>query len=43
MEEHRDLIAAEVLASTIAEAGRRPRGSTQSDAELGLAFTVQQV
>ena len=42
MEEHRDLIATEVLASTIAEADS-PEGLAQSDAELGVAFTVQQV
>ena len=42
MAEHRDLIAAEVLASTIAEA-ESPDGLAQSDAELGLAFTVYRI
>ncbi len=42
MVEHRDLIAAEVLASTIAEA-ESPDGLDQSDAELGLAFTVYRI
>ena len=42
MEEHRDLIAAEVLASTIAEADS-PEGLAQSDADLGVAFSVHQV
>ena len=40
--EHRDLIAAEVLASTIAEA-ESPEGLAQSDPELGLAFTVYRI
>ena len=42
MVEHRDLIAAEVLASTIAEA-ESPDALDQSDAELGLAFTVYRI
>jgi isoleucyl-tRNA synthetase len=42
MEEHRDLIAAEVLASTIAEADSAA-GLAQSDADLGLAFTVHRI
>jgi isoleucyl-tRNA synthetase len=42
MNEHRDLIAAEVLASMIAEAGS-PEGLAQSDAELGVAFTAHRI
>jgi isoleucyl-tRNA synthetase len=39
IEEHRELIGREVLASTIAES-ESPDGLEQSDADLGLAFTV---
>jgi isoleucyl-tRNA synthetase len=42
MTEHGDLIASEVLASTITEADS-PEGLAQSDADLGLAFTVTRV
>ena len=42
MSEHRDLIASEVLASTITEA-ESPEGLAQSDPELGLAFTVSRI
>ena len=42
MAEHRDLIAAEVLASTIAEADS-PEGLAQSDTDLGVAITVTQI
>ena len=42
MAEHRDLIASEVLASTVTEA-ESPEGLAQSDPELGLAFTVSRI
>jgi isoleucyl-tRNA synthetase len=42
IEEHRELIAREVLASTIAEAGS-PDGLEQNDPQLGLAFTVYRI
>ncbi len=42
IEEHRGLIAEEVLASTIAEA-ESPEGLAQTDADLGLAFTVYRI
>ena len=42
IEEHRELIAREVLASTIAEADNAD-GLEQSDPALGLAFTVYRI
>ena len=42
MAEHGALIADEVLASTVTEAGT-PEGLEQSDTDLGVAFTVQRV
>jgi isoleucyl-tRNA synthetase len=42
IEEHRELIAREVLASTIAESDS-PSALEQSDAQLGLAFTVYRI
>ena len=42
IEEHRELIAREVLASTIAES-ESPDALEQSDLQLGLAFTVYRI
>jgi len=42
VDEHRELIAQEVLASTIAEA-ESPGGLAQNDADLGMAFTVYRI
>ena len=42
IDEHRELIAKEVLASTIAEADAAD-GLEQTDAQLGLAFTVYRI
>ncbi len=42
IDEHRELIAREVLASTIAESDG-PDGLDQADPELGLAFTVYRI
>jgi len=42
IEEHRELIAGEVLASTIAESDA-PDGLDQRDDDLGLAFTVYRI
>ena len=42
IEEHRELIAREVLASTIAEADRAD-DLEQSDPQVGLAFTVYRI
>ena len=42
IDEHRELIAREVLASTIAES-ETADGLEQSDPQLGLAFTVYRI
>ena len=42
IDEHRELIAREVLASTIAEADG-PDGLDRADPDLGLAFTVYRI
>jgi isoleucyl-tRNA synthetase len=42
IDEHRELIAREVLASTVAEADNAD-GLEQTDPQLGLAFTVYRI